>query len=567
MRKQYKHYDLDKIKEIPITEILNDLYGIETQKKGTHRAFCDIRGEKTPSCCLYLDTNTYCDFGDGNRGGNVINLVEQLSNCDFNTAIEMLAEHYGIVPEQAQNNLLPTNSQYAQIGIQADMATKNFQFDIEKYGIEHTKKFAEKYRMSVQELSKKEPRIYHNMLKNVAIPFINTGRQNYYSNLYTSYLLCSDLGGELTGAIVEELQNDINDLNKMESIMQRAITDNTMLKYTAHEYDIEKDLNDIMNGNLEFEIGNTSYMELKANSVKVQENLIYKKIPYNKFVNLRANLDFPVAAYVNGAKQEVNVITASSNRLRLEQLINPKSSSFQIETAQTQDEQIKKTPAEKPQPAQQKFNTVVVNMFAGPGAGKTTCAWEVASALKKKGLVVEYVSEVAKEYVWDNNTEILDGSVKNQRRLLEEQDKRVQRLLGKVEVIVTDSPILLNSIYVKEPDEIFNKEVIGRFKKQNNFNVFVERGKKFETEGRIHNYDESLKIDTQIQNLLSNNNLYYKKYTYPQIKQCIENINRYVQKCNGKPIRTDFQKDSISAYCKKFYMQEHNLNRIQEVVR
>ena len=56
MRKQYKHYDLDKIKEIPITEILNDLYGIETQKKGTHRAFCDIRGEKTPSCCLYLDT-------------------------------------------------------------------------------------------------------------------------------------------------------------------------------------------------------------------------------------------------------------------------------------------------------------------------------------------------------------------------------------------------------------------------------------------------------------------------------------------------------------------------------
>ena len=297
-----------------------------------------------------------------------------------------------------------------------------------------------------------------------------------------------------------------------------------MLKYTAHEYDIEKDLNDIMNGNLEFEIGNTSYMELKANSVKVQENLIYKKIPYNKFVNLRANLDFPVAAYVNGAKQEVNVITASSNRLRLEQLINPKSSSFQIETAQTQDEQIKKTPAAKPQPAQQKFNTVVVNMFAGPGAGKTTCAWEVASALKKKGLVVEYVSEVAKEYVWDNNTEILDGSVKNQRRLLEEQDKRVQRLLGKVEVIVTDSPILLNSIYVKEPDEIFNKEVIGRFKKQNNFNVFVERGKKFETEGRIHNYDESLKIDTQIQNLLSNNNLYYKKYTYPQIKQCIENI-------------------------------------------
>ena len=27
--------------------------------------------------------------------------------------------------------------------------------------------------------------------------------------------------------------------------------------------------------------------------------------------------------------------------------------------------------------------TVVVNLFAGPGAGKTTCAWAIASELKK----------------------------------------------------------------------------------------------------------------------------------------------------------------------------------------
>ena len=89
-----------------------------------------------------------------------------------------------------------------------------------------------------------------------------------------------------------------------------------------------------------------------------------------------------------------------------------------------------------------------------------------------------------------------------------------------------------------------------------------------------YNFDEKIEKDGHKYKLkginyqvIGEDNLYYKKYTYPQIKQCIENINRYVQKCNGKPIRTDFQKDSISAYCKKFYMQEHNLNRIQEVVR
>mgnify|MGYP000650593691 CR=1 FL=1 len=32
------------------------------------------------------------------------------------------------------------------------------------------------------------------------------------------------------------------------------------------------------------------------------------------------------------------------------------------------------------------MNTMVVNCYAGPGAGKTTCAWEVASQLKKKGI-------------------------------------------------------------------------------------------------------------------------------------------------------------------------------------
>lgn len=33
---------------------------------------------------------------------------------------------------------------------------------------------------------------------------------------------------------------------------------------------------------------------------------------------------------------------------------------------------------------EQKRNTLIVNCFAGPGAGKTTCAWEIAAELKKK---------------------------------------------------------------------------------------------------------------------------------------------------------------------------------------
>lgn len=49
------------------------------------------------------------------------------------------------------------------------------------------------------------------------------------------------------------------------------------------------------------------------------------------------------------------------------------------------------------------MKTLVVNLFAGPGAGKTTCAWEIAAELKKLGVHTEYVPEYAKELVWDED--------------------------------------------------------------------------------------------------------------------------------------------------------------------
>lgn len=53
-------------------------------------------------------------------------------------------------------------------------------------------------------------------------------------------------------------------------------------------------------------------------------------------------------------------------------------------------------------------NTIVINAFAGPGAGKTTSCLEVAEKLKKQGFVTEYVQEYAKELVYDNNLIMLD---------------------------------------------------------------------------------------------------------------------------------------------------------------
>ena len=48
-------------------------------------------------------------------------------------------------------------------------------------------------------------------------------------------------------------------------------------------------------------------------------------------------------------------------------------------------------------------DTIIVNLFAGPGAGKTTGAWYISAKLKMAGADVEYISEFAKDKVWEEN--------------------------------------------------------------------------------------------------------------------------------------------------------------------
>ena len=170
------------------------------------------------------------------------------------------------------------------------------------------------------------------------------------------------------------------------------------------------------------------------------------------------------------------------------------------------------------------MRTLVVNLFAGPGGGKTTCAWDIASKLKQRGIEAEYVSEYAKELVWDGKTEMLDGSLENQKKLYEEQNRRVQRLLGKVDVVVTDSPAILSAIYAKETDEEFIKQMLSDFNNQKNFNLFINRGKTFQQQGRIHTLEESKKIDKEIKKFLVDNNIYFGNYYHKTLNVVVDNI-------------------------------------------
>lgn len=184
---------------------------------------------------------------------------------------------------------------------------------------------------------------------------------------------------------------------------------------------------------------------------------------------------------------------------------------------------------------QQKINampnerdTIVINAFAGPGAGKTTSCLEIAEKLKKQGFVTEYVQEYAKELVWDNNLELLNGSMKNQLTILQEQLKRIDRLYGKVDFIVTDAPVLLNATYLSKQNTEYAKAVQQIYGQFDNFNYFVKRdASTFEQEGRIHTLEQSLQIDRQLQSTLDTLNLYYRTYTHSTIDKVVTDAIRY----------------------------------------
>ena len=96
--------------------------------------------------------------------------------------------------------------------------------------------------------------------------------------------------------------------------------------------------------------------------------------------------------------------------------------------------------------------TVVVNVFGGPGCGKTAMAWEVCERLRHMGFLVEYAPEYAKELTWDATSaaatelereramELLDGRPDHQMAIVREQHRRISRYVGQVDFVVTDGP-------------------------------------------------------------------------------------------------------------------------------
>jgi hypothetical protein len=149
------------------------------------------------------------------------------------------------------------------------------------------------------------------------------------------------------------------------------------------------------------------------------------------------------------------------------------------------------------------MKTIVINLYGGPGCGKSTIAALAFGKLKQKGINCELVTEYAKDKVWEESYTTL----KNQIYVFGKQLHRMWRLNNKVNVIITDSPLPLSIIYDSEKDVNFENLVMSEFNKFDNFNIIINRSTKYQIEGRYQTEEEAKKIDSDILSLLCKYNI------------------------------------------------------------
>jgi hypothetical protein len=157
--------------------------------------------------------------------------------------------------------------------------------------------------------------------------------------------------------------------------------------------------------------------------------------------------------------------------------------------------------------------TKIVNIFAGPGTGKSTTAAALFAECKYRGYNTEIIPEFAKDAAWEGRG---DKFFKAQTYIFGCQSFRVSSVISEIDFAITDSPLLMSSVYI--PDDYHAPSLKALISEHHNshesINVFLKRNKPFNQNGRNQTEDEAKALDVTIRNLLIDNNVPYYELDY-----------------------------------------------------
>ena len=157
--------------------------------------------------------------------------------------------------------------------------------------------------------------------------------------------------------------------------------------------------------------------------------------------------------------------------------------------------------------------TTYINIFGGPGAGKSTTAAAVFYNMKRLGLKVELVTEVAKDFVWENRMDTL----MIQPYVTIKQYRNLVRVKDKVDYVITDAPILLGILYANKYAQnlpvSYHQFVVDCHKEilTPSVNILLERSHTYDPVGRYQTEEEAHKLDSEIEQIMKDHSVLYSK--------------------------------------------------------
>lgn len=156
--------------------------------------------------------------------------------------------------------------------------------------------------------------------------------------------------------------------------------------------------------------------------------------------------------------------------------------------------------------------TIIVNLYGAPGSGKSTTRADVFRLLKFAGVNCEEVYETAKKFTWAHrHTELA-----SQPYIFGKQLRDIEVLMNQVDVIITDSPLMMSYYYGKKYcgdtyPESFYTFVEEQFKKMGGMNYYINRVKPFNPKGRNQTEDGAAEISIEQKAMLTRLNIGFKE--------------------------------------------------------
>lgn len=144
---------------------------------------------------------------------------------------------------------------------------------------------------------------------------------------------------------------------------------------------------------------------------------------------------------------------------------------------------------------------IVINLYGGPGVGKSMTSAQLFYKMKKFGYKVELVTEYAKDLVYSEEF----FKLKDQLMVFAKQHHKLWKLRDKVDYAIVDSPLPLSLVYAPD-DMIYSYKdlsslIMSTYNQYDNKDFFLTRSLEeygYQEYGRHQTLEQALEKDDEI---------------------------------------------------------------------